>query len=112
MNTELTFRISLAVIGLPIYAIRYYYLSLMDKSGDKISNRASQTTVILVWLVSVLATFVPVAYVIAPRWLVWAALPLPTGLRWLGAALGILSIPLLLWIHRTLGRNFNLPDVI
>ena len=110
MSSVLTFRISLAVVGLPIYAIRDYYLGLIVKSGDRIAKGASETTVLLVWLVSVLATVVPVAYVVAPRWLEWAALPLPAGLQWLGAALGILSIPLLLWAHRALGRNFNLPD--
>lgn len=59
-----------------------------------------------------MATIVPVVYVIAPRWLAWSALPMFPGLRGVGVALGLVSIPLLFWVHRTLGKNFNLPGVI
>lgn len=112
MNSELLFRTIFAVIGIPIYAIRYYYLGSMVGSGDKVSKSASRTSLLFIWLVSVMATIVPVVYVIAPRWLAWSALPMFPGLRGVGVALGLVSIPLLFWVHRTLGKNFNLPGVI
>lgn len=112
MNSELLFRTIFAVIGIPIYAIRYYYLGSMVGSGDKVSKSASRTSLLFIWLVSVMATIVPVVYVIAPRWLAWSALPMFPGLRGVGVALGLVSIPLLFWVHRTLGKNFNLPGLI
>ncbi len=43
MTSESIFRISFAVLGIPIYAIRYYYLGWMVKSGGRFSKRASRT---------------------------------------------------------------------
>src|SRR5262249_10269477 len=37
----------------------------------------------------------------------WAALPLPTWLRWLGAALGLAMLPLLYWVFSSLGSNIS-----
>ncbi len=67
MNIDLTFRIGFALIALPIFAIRYYYLGRMARSRDKVTVRAGRLTTGLVGLVSVLATLVPVAYVLMPR---------------------------------------------
>lgn len=112
MNSDLTFSIGFAVIAIPIFAIRHYYLGRMARSGDRVAKRAGRLTTGLVGLVSVIATLVPVAYVLTSRWLDWAALPLPVSLRWAGIGLGLVSVPLLYWVHRTLGANFNLPGVI
>ena len=37
----------------------------------------------------------------------WAALPLPTWLRWLGAAIGLAMLPLLYWVFRSIGSNIS-----
>ncbi len=54
----------------------------------------------------------PIVYVVTPDWLTWAVLPLPLAWRWIGVGLGILSVPLLLWAHRSLGKNFAMPGII
>lgn len=46
-------------------------------------------------------------WLLAPRWLGWAALDFPAPLRWVGAPIGVCGLALLLWVHRTLGRNFS-----
>ncbi|MFX0097430.1 MAG: isoprenylcysteine carboxylmethyltransferase family protein [Candidatus Hodarchaeota archaeon] len=46
-------------------------------------------------------------YVLVPSWLVWFQLLFPSWLRWFGAGLGIVTIPLLIWIGRTLGRHVS-----
>ncbi|MBN1935387.1 MAG: isoprenylcysteine carboxylmethyltransferase family protein [Anaerolineae bacterium] len=50
------------------------------------------------------------AYLFAPRWLAWAALPLPLWLRWFGVGTAATALPLLLWVHLSLGHNFS-PDL-
>lgn len=113
MNSEFTFRASLVVIGIPLYAIRFYYISLTAKSGDTATaNRAGKATQLLIGAVGLTAMIAPATYVFTPRWLEWAALPLPASLRWVGIGLGLLSVPLLFWIHRTLGKNYDMPSVI
>src|SRR5207249_3892493 len=47
------------------------------------------------------------AYMFAPRQLAWAALPVPLAFRWFGTGLVLLSLLLLVWVHRALARNFS-----
>jgi protein-S-isoprenylcysteine O-methyltransferase Ste14 len=42
-----------------------------------------------------------------PPILIWAAFPLPDGLRWIGAALSLVVLPLILWVQESLGSNFS-----
>lgn len=37
----------------------------------------------------------------------WATLDLPAGVRWLGAALGVLAVAAAHWVLRSLGRNVS-----
>jgi len=37
----------------------------------------------------------------------WAALPLPTWLRWIGVGIAILGFTLLQWSQNTLGKNWS-----
>jgi protein-S-isoprenylcysteine O-methyltransferase Ste14 len=42
-----------------------------------------------------------------PRWMDWAALPLPGWARWLGVGFALVAIPSALWVFRSLGRNVS-----
>jgi hypothetical protein len=50
-------------------------------------------------------------WVFAPKYMEWSALDLPVWLRWAGLALGLLSVFLNGWSHKTLseklGRDFD-----
>ena len=46
-----------------------------------------------------------VAYVASPHWMAWATLGVPSWVRWIGVALGILVVPSLFWVLSTLGVN-------
>jgi protein-S-isoprenylcysteine O-methyltransferase Ste14 len=37
----------------------------------------------------------------------WSSLDLPDGLRWVGAALGLLCVPTAYWVFSTIGRNVS-----
>lgn len=44
-------------------------------------------------------------YMIDPRWMAWSSLPLPHWLRWAGAGLCLITIPLIYWMFSHLGGN-------
>jgi protein-S-isoprenylcysteine O-methyltransferase Ste14 len=46
-------------------------------------------------------------YVFFPSILAWAAFPLPSWLRWLGAGVAAAALLLLAWVQWSLGKNFN-----
>ncbi|MHA2428193.1 MAG: isoprenylcysteine carboxylmethyltransferase family protein, partial [Candidatus Hermodarchaeia archaeon] len=47
-----------------------------------------------------------IIYFLLPLWSLWFHLPFPSLLRWVGVILGISTLPLIIWIHRTLGRYY------
>jgi protein-S-isoprenylcysteine O-methyltransferase Ste14 len=48
------------------------------------------------------------AYLINPRFLRWSSLPIPAWLRWVGAVVGVLAVPpLLFWVFHHLGKNLT-----
>jgi protein-S-isoprenylcysteine O-methyltransferase Ste14 len=46
-------------------------------------------------------------YMLKPEWMAWSVLSLPTGLRWLGAAVGLATLPLLYWVFSSIGSNIS-----
>ncbi len=46
-------------------------------------------------------------YLLLPRTLAWAAVPVPAAVRWAGAALGCAALVLFAWVHRALGANYS-----
>jgi protein-S-isoprenylcysteine O-methyltransferase Ste14 len=112
MNTEMIFRIALAVIGSVYTAIRIYYTRQAlqwDKNFFRPRGDLRQFVFGTLGFLNIMPT---VIYVVVPKQLAWAALPLPAGWRWFGVGLGLLGIFLLLWVHHTLGKNFSVPGVM
>ena len=110
MDNELVFRINLGAIFFLLSSIRLYYTVVALKSGSSFSvRRLGSAWAFLLYVFILLSAFV---YILAPSWLAWAALPLPPALRWFGVGIGIGSVFLLFWVHRTLGRNFAAPGII
>ena len=57
--------------------------------------------------VSILGYWSSIAlYVISPPWMSWSILALPAWIRWAGVLVGIVCLPFLIWIHRTMGRYY------
>lgn len=46
-----------------------------------------------------------IVYLINPSWMNWSSMALPAWLRWTGAGLVVLAIPLIHWMFRSLGKN-------
>lgn len=109
--SETTARILLGVLWIALAAIRLYYIRL----GGAFSKEERRTStwkregaalpairlLMLPWL------FAVGLYFVAPGRLDAFQLDLPAWLRWLGAGVWLLSLVLLVWVHRALGRNFS-----
>lgn len=113
MDNELVFRINLGAIFFLLSSIRLYYTVTAVKSGSSFSvSQVGSLRALLglfLYMFILLSAFV---YILAPSWLAWAALPLSPALRWFGVGIGLGSVLLLFWVHRTLGRNFAAPGII
>ena len=48
-----------------------------------------------------------IAFMIDPALMAWAAIPLPSGVRWTGVALTMVTAMLLIWTLRSLGPNLT-----
>lgn len=117
MSSEMVFRMSLGALVLALAVVRFRAigwatmgrLGADDRTSLERSGRISYNILLFVGWLWLLA---PIMYVLAPRWLDWAALPMPNLVRWIGVGLGVSSIILLAWAHRALGRNWSVPGVV
>ena len=102
------FRIILAVIFFTFIIHRGYY-SRKHKpvEGESLYVRDSEQSSILVTLLSVLGLVSLLLVFFAPRFIDWAAVPIPIWVRWLGVGLAAVGFSLLQWSQITLGKNWS-----
>ena len=112
MNTELVFRIALAVIGSVYFGIRMYYTFESLHWDRKLFLPRADLRQLSFGTLGMLNIVPTVIFVLAPEQLSWAGVPLTAGWRWFGVGLGVVATFLLLWVHHTLGRNFSVPGVM
>lgn len=108
MSSESLFRlICLAVLVLNI-SVSGYYRRKARQDGGAISRRAEEGQLIVLRLLVTLPLLLAIfAYLIHPTWIAWARLDLPEWLRWVGAAMMIGTIPMVVWVMRSIGRNIS-----
>ena len=112
MSFELIFRVALAVILTAYVVVRGYYGRLAMQSGRNFFRPRRDLRQIVFGILFFSSIVLMVIYIVAPEQLVWAALLLPTGWRWLGIGLGLVVVFLLLWAHQALGKNLSAPGVM
>ncbi len=108
MDDETPYRWAVLAIMAGAMSIAAYHRLQAAKSRERISRKEEGLVFAIVlrlaglglWL----ATF---AYLIEPRWIAWAALPLPAALRWSGAVVGAISCGLMFWTLTNLGKNLT-----
>lgn len=114
MNNDLIFRSILFATLVVVICVRFYYSrrpSQVDRSNpitrkEAIEREGRWSVLLRLFLLVCMLIFI-VVYVINPPWLVLFSLSLPAWVRWLGAGLGVASIPLLVWVHHTLGKHWS-----
>jgi protein-S-isoprenylcysteine O-methyltransferase Ste14 len=102
------FRIIAAVIFITGITIGGYFRYQAEKSGERISWAAEGLAVmVLLRLAGLLGWLSLIVYLLNPAWMAWSAVPLPVWLRWFGVATATLSLPLMYWLFRSIGRNIT-----
>lgn len=113
MEEEEVFRTIVILLWICLFAIRMYYAARLRRGGDRVSveGRALELEGPWVYLARVLLfsslVVALVVYTIGPQWMGLFLLPFPSWLRWAGAILGLLCLPLLVWVQHTLGRHWS-----
>lgn len=108
MSDEQMFRTILIASAALVFPIAIYH-RLKSQSTRECLDRWQEGAFILFTLRPIgIATMLGlVTYMINPSWMSWAALSLPTPVRWVGVALGIVGGFLLVWTMRSLGPNLT-----
>lgn len=107
MSQEGLLRTVFVVEVIAMFAIRGYYRRRAAQSEGAVDYKESRLQFWFQGLAAIGGLAVILAYLIRPELIAWAVLPLPLWLRWLAAAVGAISLILLVWVLRALGDNFS-----
>jgi protein-S-isoprenylcysteine O-methyltransferase Ste14 len=83
-----------------------YYRLRARRGSETISRRREGGFFLAVRaLVALFLLFTVIAYAAIPQRMTWASFVLPAWIRWLGFIVGLLTIPAVSWVLRSLGHN-------
>jgi len=94
-----------AVVILGGLLLRFYFVRRADRHKGEATTRESSLSMSLQALFYLIGILLLVAYIGFPRIIQWAALPMPSWLRWIGVLLGFISHVLLVRVHQALSLN-------
>src|SRR5262245_26654722 len=98
----------LVIAGLVLVLPIGIYHRLAARTGERLDRWQEGWWILFPLRILGLAGIASVmVFAIYPPWIVWASLPLPDWVRWIGVALGILTAGLLWWTLRHLGTNLT-----
>ncbi len=105
---DISFRIILAVLFVAFVAHRGYYTHKYEADDPaRLSTHKSMLAQRVTTVLIILSPVVLLLYLVAPRWLNWAALSVGDGLRWAGLGLALAGFGLLQWAQNELGRHWS-----
>jgi protein-S-isoprenylcysteine O-methyltransferase Ste14 len=113
-QADMASRIIFFGLFLAVLVIRGYYGWKLRKVGQR-SGAVTQEAIEREGMWSIALRFILFLYMLAvaivlainPPWLDLFAAAIPIWSRWIGVGLGVLSLPLLIWVHHTLGRHWS-----
>jgi protein-S-isoprenylcysteine O-methyltransferase Ste14 len=112
MGLENLFRFTGLAAFLAGAAISIYYRRRANLQGGRVSSREERPWIYAMRSIGGLFLWLSaLVYFIQPAWIAWASLPFPLWLRGVGAAMGVLSVPLIAWVFRSLGHNVT-PTIV
>lgn len=108
MSGENVFRLVAFVLLLVGFGISGFFRRRANRVGGErdfdVSDEKPWVRRVRVWS-AVLGYGTMLAYLLYPPLVGWAQLQLPETLRWLGAALMLLMVPMIYWLFSSLGKN-------
>ena len=108
MSTETYFRAALGIVILLTISVTGFHRFKAALSGEQISRMDEGLVFAIVLRLAGLILFVvTIAYLIAPTSVQWTMITIPTPVRWIGAATGLLSSILMYWTLSSLGKNLT-----
>lgn len=114
MNSDNIFKTIFFVLFVILLFIRLFYGLMVRKEGhsswslDKEAvKREGKLSILMRPLIFLVMLVVVVLYAISPAASFWLVVSLPDWLRWLGAVVGAISLPLLIWVHQTLREYWS-----
>ena len=114
MNSEFIFRVIFFTVLVLLTVVRVTYglkARRTGKGGWAVEEEAIEREGWGIMLLRIAALpFILAAivlYGVNPPWLSAFAIPFPAWARWIGVGLAVMSIPLLVWVHHTLGKHWS-----
>jgi protein-S-isoprenylcysteine O-methyltransferase Ste14 len=108
MSNETPFQLALGMLVVTLMPVAAYHRLRAAQSKEPISRRGEGLFFcVALRLCGVTAWLCLLAYLMNPRSMAWATVPLPSGLRWAGLALCAGAMPWLTWMFVNLGRNIT-----
>jgi len=108
MNLDATFRPIVVIAFFTIIAIALPFRIRSQSTGESLDRTQEGIFTMIVLRLTGLALWAGViAFMVSPRSMAWASLPLSPAVRWSGVALGALTAILLVWTLRSLGPNLT-----
>lgn len=108
MGEEVIFRSLLGLILVSAISISGYYRRRARLATGVIPRGKEPPRLIalrLVFGVPLLLSLL--AFLIRPAWVDWARFPSPVMARWSGVVIGIIAIPLVVWVMTSIGSNVS-----
>ncbi|MCL5999625.1 MAG: hypothetical protein M1546_26705 [Chloroflexi bacterium] len=115
MNSEQIFRFIFFALWIVIGVIRGYYARRVRLQGGRMTvdreavKHEGRMGMGLRLSVTILIVGTIALYAFVPDRIARLRLPFPDWLHWFGAGLGILSLPLMIWVHRARSAGNGLP---
>ena len=108
MANEQLFRWFFVAIFVGTLSISGYFRYRARQSGEAIPRAREGNLAMLTRFLFAAPLYLPIlAYMLNPAWMAWSSIPLPVGLRWLGAAVGLGALPLVYWVVSSIGNNIS-----
>lgn len=108
MSAETPFQVAFIAIFVSAVSISIYFRRKARASGEVIPRAAEGKASLLLRLVFASPLYLSIlAFMLNPAWMAWSSLDLPVWLRWTAAAVGAGTIPLLVWVMKSLGSNIS-----
>lgn len=113
MSDDLLFRILFLVLWAILAIIRIGYGRKGKKEKGKGKQqwadmtRAEKGAQVVISADILLYIITSISYILGLPWMMWFQLPLPEWIRWVGVGIVGTGLPLLLWVHHTLGRHWS-----